>query len=312
MTVTIDAAIQQKAYEQFQGDPAMAVSINPKTGEVMALVSTPAYDPNEFVYGISDRRWTELNEDPNRPLLNRFYAALVPGSTFKPITAAIGMDAGKLDPNENKGYVGLSWQKDASWGEYMVTTLTDYGSEVNLQNALVYSDNIYFARAALDIGADTMIEGMRRAGFEEELPFDIGAQVSTFGTDSKISSEIQLADTGYGQGELLVNPIHLASIYSAFVNEEYDSSGTADGGRTASRVLEKDVLRRRRQNRFRVILCRLLRIRLELEQAEESREFPCLERPEQPRQKEVRRMQELLNMDGLHVKRQRGKSGRCL
>ena len=71
-------------------------------------------------------------------------------------------------------------------------------------------------------------------------------------------------------------------------------------------------LRRRRQNRFRVILCRLLRIRLELEQAEESREFPCLERPEQPRQKEVRRMQELLNMDGLHVKRQMGKSGRCL
>ena len=73
----------------------------------------------------------------------------------------------------------------------MVTTLTDYGSEVNLQNALVYSDNIYFARAALDIGADAMIEGMRRAGFEEELPFDVGAQVSTFGTDSKIASEIQ-------------------------------------------------------------------------------------------------------------------------
>ena len=157
MTVTIDAATQQKAYEQFQGDAAMAVSINPKTGEVMALVSTPAYDPNEFVYGIPIEM-DRINEDPNRPLLNRFYAALVPGSTFKPITAAIGMDAGKLDPNENKGYVGLSWQKDASWGEYMVTTLTDYGSEVNLQNALVYSDNIYFARAALDIGADTMIE----------------------------------------------------------------------------------------------------------------------------------------------------------
>ncbi len=219
VTVTIDASIQQNAYQQFQEDPAVAVSINPKTGEVLALVSTPAYDPNEFVYGISDRRWKELNEDKNRPLLNRFYAALVPGSTFKPITAAIGMDAGRLDPNENKGYVGLSWQKDASWGDYMVTTLTDYGSEVNLQNALVYSDNIYFARAALDIGADAMIEGMRRAGFEEELPFDVGAQVSTFGTDSKIASEIQLADTGYGQGELLVNPIHLASIYSAFVNE---------------------------------------------------------------------------------------------
>lgn len=219
VTVTIDASIQQNAYQQFQEDPAVAVSINPKTGEVLALVSTPAYDPNEFVYGISDRRWKELNEDKNRPLLNRFYAALVPGSTFKPITAAIGMDAGRLDPNENKGYEGLSWQKDASWGDYMVTTLTDYGSEVNLQNALVYSDNIYFARVALDIGADAMIEGMRRAGFEEELPFDVGAQVSTFGTDSKIASEIQLADTGYGQGELLVNPIHLASIYSAFVNE---------------------------------------------------------------------------------------------
>ncbi len=62
------------------------------------------------------------------------------------LVGAIGVDSNSLDPNANLGDVGLSWQKDASWGNYFVTTLTAYGDQVTLQNALVYSDNIYFAR----------------------------------------------------------------------------------------------------------------------------------------------------------------------
>lgn len=64
-----------------------------------------------------------MSEDPDADIQNTW----VPGSTFKGITAAIGVDSGKLDPAANMGYVGLSWQKDESWGDYHVTTLTDYG-----------------------------------------------------------------------------------------------------------------------------------------------------------------------------------------
>ena len=217
--VTIDAEVQKTAYDQFAQDPGTAAAMNPKTGEVLALVSTPGYDPNEFVLGMSDARWNALNEDASNPLMNRFVNTWVPGSTFKGITAAVGVDAGIINPDENLGYVGLSWQKDASWGDYHVTTLTDYGETVNLVNAMTYSDNIYFAREALKIGADTMKEKLKSFGFEEELPFDLTMQASTFDDDGKIDSEIQLADTGYGQGQVLVNPLHLLSMYSMFVND---------------------------------------------------------------------------------------------
>ena len=217
--VTIDAEVQKTAYDQFAQDPGTAAAMNPKTGEVLALVSTPGYDPNEFVLGMSDARWNALNEDASNPLMNRFVNTWVPGSTFKGITAAVGVDAGIINPDENLGYVGLSWQKDASWGDYHVTTLTDYGETVNLVNAMTYSDNIYFAREALKIGADTMEEKLKSFGFEEELPFDLTMQASTFDDDGKIDSEIQLADTGYGQGQVLGNPLHLLSMYSMFVND---------------------------------------------------------------------------------------------
>lgn len=218
---TIDASVQQSAYEQFAADPAVAAAMDPTTGKMLALVSTPGYDPNEFIMGLSDARWKNLNEDPNKPLMNRFETTWVPGSTFKAITAAIGVESGKLDPNANFGDVGLSWQKDAGWGDYYVTTLTPYGSEVNLTNAMTYSDNIYFARVSLEIGAKTQVEWFRKMGFKEEMDFPVYLGASSYDSDDsdgEIASEIQLADTGYGQGELLVNPVHLLSMYSMFVN----------------------------------------------------------------------------------------------
>ena len=217
--ITIDASLQQTAYEQFSSDNGTAVAMNPKTGEVLALVSAPGYDPNEFIMGMSDRRWEELNNSENRPLTNRFAASWVPGSTFKALTAVIGVDSGKIDPQENFGYEGLSWQEDSSWGDYHVTTLTDYGDQVNLENALVYSDNIYFAKAALKIGADTLIDRFKAMGFDEEIPFELSLTSSTYDDDDNIDSDIQLADTGYGQGQLLVNPVHMLSLYSLFVND---------------------------------------------------------------------------------------------
>ena len=250
--LTIDASLQIALYEQFQEDKSCSVAMNPYTGEVLALVSTPSYDNNDFIMGLSSEQWTALNDDEDKPMYNRFRQVWCPGSTFKPVTAAVGLESGAIDPNEDYGNVGLSWQKDASWGPYYVTTLHAY-EPVILENALIYSDNIYFAKAALKIGYEEMESSLTQLGFNAELPFEIKMAKSQYSNSESIETEIQLADSGYGQGQVLVNPLHLACIYSAFCNEgniikpylvyqnevsaEYWISG-AFSSETASRVLE--------------------------------------------------------------------------
>lgn len=250
--LTIDASLQIALYEQFQEDKSCSVAMNSYTGEVLALVSTPSYDNNDFIMGLSSEQWTALNDDEDKPMYNRFRQVWCPGSTFKPVTAAVGLESGAIDPNEDYGNVGLSWQKDASWGSYYVTTLHAY-EPVILENALIYSDNIYFAKAALKIGYEEMESSLTQLGFNAELPFEIKMAKSQYSNSESIETEIQLADSGYGQGQVLVNPLHLACIYSAFCNEgniikpylvyqnevsaEYWISG-AFSSETASRVLE--------------------------------------------------------------------------
>lgn len=192
--------------------------MNPYTGEVLALVSTPSYDNNDFVRGMDNSQWSALNENEDRPLYNRFRQTWCPGSTFKPVIAAIGLKVGAFTANDDFGNEGLAWQKDSSWGDYTVTTLHDY-EPVILKNALIYSDNIYFAKAALKIGADQLMQSLNQIGFNQELPFDIKMSESQYSNMDKIETEIQLADSGYGQGQILVNPLHLASIYTAFLND---------------------------------------------------------------------------------------------
>ena len=216
--LTIDADLQRSLYAQFKEDKSCSVAMNPYTGEVLALVSTPSYDNNDFIMGLSNEQWTALNEDENKPMYNRFRQVWCPGSTFKPIIAAIGLESGAIDPMEEYGNEGLSWQKDSSWGSYYVTTLHTY-EPVILENALIYSDNIYFAKAALKIGAEKMERSLTELGFNEEIPFDIKMAKSQYSNTENIETEIQLADSGYGQGQVLVNPLHMACIYSAFCNE---------------------------------------------------------------------------------------------
>ena len=250
--LTIDASLQIALYEQFQEDKSCSVAMNPYTGEVLALVSTPSYDNNDFIMGLSSEQWIALNDDEDKPMYNRFRQVWCPGSTFKPVTAAVGLESGAIDPNEDYGNVGLSWQKDASWGSYYVTTLHAY-EPVILENALIYSDNIYFAKAALKIGSEEMESSLTGLGFNEELPFEIKMAESQYSNSEGIETEIQLADSGYGQGQVLVNPLHMACIYSAFCNEGnvikpylvYQKDAVAEywipgafSNETASRVLE--------------------------------------------------------------------------
>lgn len=216
--LTIDIQWQQKLYDAYKEDKSCSVVMNPKSGEVLALVSTPSFNSMDFVLGISQTKWDELNNNPDKPMYNRVRETWAPGSSFKPVTGAVGLTTGAFTAEEDFGASGLSWQKDESWGNYKVTTLHEYNGAV-LKNALIYSDNIYFAKAALKIGADTFAKQLDKLGFGQDIPFDIGMTSSQYSNGDTFETEVQLADSGYGQGQVLVNPLHLACIYSAFFNE---------------------------------------------------------------------------------------------
>ena len=215
--LTIDSSLQAELYRNFKEDKSCSVAMNPYTGEVLALVSTPSYDNNDFILGMSQERWDALNSDERNPLLNRFRQKFAPGSSFKPFTGAIGLAAGTLDPDRDYGAEGLSWQKDQSWGNYYVTTLHNT-DPANLEHAMVLSDNIYFAKAALEIGYGPFASALDRLGFNRDLPFEIAVAKSQYSNTDAIETEIQLADSGYGQGQILMNPVHLASLYTMFLN----------------------------------------------------------------------------------------------
>ena len=216
ITLTIDIDLQQSLYNEYQNDKSASVALNPKTGEILALVSTPSYSNNDFVLGLSTDKWNALNNDSNQPMMSRYKQTYTPGSTMKPITAAIGLETKTIDPDKDLGAKD-KWQKDSSWGSYYVTTL-HAPSPNNLKNAITYSDNVYFARSALNIGKDNLFKYYKNLKIGEKIPFELSLNRSQYINKNQKANDQLIGDSGYGQGQILMNPLQLASIYSAFVN----------------------------------------------------------------------------------------------
>ncbi|WP_243385470.1 penicillin-binding transpeptidase domain-containing protein [Bacillus kexueae] len=199
--LTVDVTVQQQLANQLASTVGTAVAFDPQTGETLALVSSPTYDPNRIDTGIS-------TDERNA----RFNKAYSPGSTIKPIIAAIGLQEGAMKADEAFTIEGEKWRH--------VTRHSTAVSKVSLKEALIYSDNIYFAQVAEKIGAEALTEGLKAFGFEEEM-----GEIFTFPTTNSsisnngIQSDALLLDTGYGQGELLISPIQLAIMYTAFAND---------------------------------------------------------------------------------------------
>lgn len=215
--LTIDATMQVKLYDQLKEEQGFFVVMNPKTGEILALVSTPSYDPNKFILGLTSDEWTEMSTGEGKPMYSKFLGTWCPGSTMKPLTGAIGLTTETLSVDDEFNYTGLAWKRD-NWTDHEITTLTAYGAKKNLRNALIYSDNIYFAQATLQIGEEVFTDGLDKLMFNQDIGFVLSTSKSQYSNTEKIVSEAKIADSGYGQGQVLVNPIHMASIYSAFAN----------------------------------------------------------------------------------------------
>ena len=211
--LTIDSKLQHFIYDTYNGDKGASVLMNYKTGEILALVSFPSFNSNQFSLGFSSAEWKKMENDENKPLFNRFTTTYTPGSSIKPIVGACGLEGGYFTADEDFGTSGYRWQPDKSWKDLYITTTETYTGKANLQNALIYSDNIYFAKAGLKIGQKNMTAGFNKFGFNEKIKVGFDLTESSFGT---LNSDKLLAQTTYGQGELMVNPVHMAMMYSVF------------------------------------------------------------------------------------------------
>lgn len=216
--LTIDAKAQKIAFDSLKNQAGSTVVTEPTTGDLLVLASSPSFDPNKMTNGISQEDYDAYQNNKDLPFISRFATGYAPGSTFKTITAAIGLDNGTINPETVLSINGLKWQKDSSWGDYFVTRVSDVAS-VNLRNALVYSDNSYMAQQTLAMGEDKFRAGLEKFIFGEELDLPIAMNPAQISNDKSFNSEILLADTGYGQGELLINPIQQAAMYSVFANQ---------------------------------------------------------------------------------------------
>ncbi|MDR5659470.1 penicillin-binding transpeptidase domain-containing protein [Serpentinicella sp. ANB-PHB4] len=215
--LSIDINIQQTLSNTLKDELAAGVVMNPTSGEVLALVSEPAYDLNLRYLGLPDPRAVEL-DDTSIFFERRFQNTYSPGSIFKPFTAVMAIEENTLVPEEIISINDRRWQPDESWGDYHITRVNNSVNEINLNKAMLYSDNIYFAKQALELGASNVEKWAEIFGFGETLPFEFPVYTSSM-SNTGLNSEVLLADTGYGQGQVQVSPVHITTMYSIFLNE---------------------------------------------------------------------------------------------
>lgn len=216
--LAIDPKLQEEVYSQMDKQKGASIAMDPKTGEVLAMVSSPSYDSNTLVTYKTRSIAKAWEESKNAEFDNRANNTYSPGSTMKLITAAIGLDNKAINPDEKMDIKGLNWQNGSSWGDYNVSRVKDAGA-VNLYEAVKFSDNIYFADKAIKIGSEKFIEGSKKFGIGEDLAFEYPMPKSQISNNGELKEEILLADTGYGQGQVLTTPLNITMAYSALGND---------------------------------------------------------------------------------------------
>jgi len=214
----LDPKVQQAAVAALGGRRGAIVALDPKTGRILASVSIPSYDPNALVDAQQqDVAWQQLNENKDKPLLNRAAQGLYPpGSTMKIVTAAAALESG-FDPNQQIR-VDDPYQADKSWGDYFVRSAV--GAHGNFDMALAFqrSENIYFAKVGLTIGGAKLAEYAKKFGLGHAPALDLAAAKGQVSNTGSLDRPTLVADTSYGQGELLVSPLQMALVAATIGN----------------------------------------------------------------------------------------------
>lgn len=218
IVLTIDKELQEIIYSEMEDDSGSSVAMDPANGDMLATVSYPSPSPYDFMFGISQNDLEELQEDDENPLIGKFNRTTSPGSTQKILSALVALNTDGFDRDATREITGKSWQQDDSWGGYSVNRYHVEDGAFDLDRAITSSDNIYFAQTMLEIGGERFTEGMHALGIGAEYDTDYPIYTSQVANEEPIENEVLLADSAYGQGELLISPIQITSIYAGVIN----------------------------------------------------------------------------------------------
>ncbi len=221
LQLTLDLDLQTVAELAMEGRRGAVVALDPRNGEVLAMVSRPAFDPNLFTRRISKSDWKELTDNPDNPLMNRaIQAQFAPGSTFKPIVSIAGLETGTLEPEKTVVCPGGA----TFYGHYF--KCDEVHGTVDLHRAIVHSCDTFFFTVGNHIGIDRIAEYAELAGIGKKTGIDLPNEKDGLMPSPHWKLRVQrekwyageTISVAIGQGAVMVTPIQLASALGGLVS----------------------------------------------------------------------------------------------
>ncbi len=219
LKTTLDLDIQAVAELSLQNNRGAVVALDPRSGEILAMVSRPTYDLNKFTGRISRADWNEISNNPAKPLLNRaIQAQLAPGSTFKPLMAIAGLESGVVDDETDFHCPGGA----SFYGHYFACHLKHGHGDITLHRAISQSCDVYFYNVGNRLGIDRIAHYAEMAGIGHKTGIDLPGE--TQGTMPSTKWKMRLArqkwyagetiSVAIGQGAVTVSPLQIAAALS--------------------------------------------------------------------------------------------------
>ncbi len=220
--LSLDAAAQKAAYDALGGLKGAVVAIEPKTGRILALVSTPGFDTNLLATHDADAAnatYDQLVDDPTKPLSNRAIAGDLnpPGSTFKLVVAAAAFESGEYSPDSvlpnpvSYTLPGSSSRVSNAWGG-----TCGPGETVSIAEAIRLSCNIPMAELAVELGDDAVREMAEKFGYNRSFEIPLASTASSY---PRALDDAQTALSGFGQGQVTATPLQIAMISAGIANQ---------------------------------------------------------------------------------------------
>lgn len=222
-TLSLDAELQAASERAFAGRAGSAVVLDPETGEILAMTSTPAYDPNEFTTGIDPKLWGALANDPETPLMNRvIQGQYAPGSTFKIIAAVAALEEGVITPSTTfycPGYLRV-------YNKVRHCNVPGGHGVVNIRRALAMSCNVFFYQVGIRLEIERLSMWAKRLGLGAATGIDLPHEARGLMPSPEWKLRVQKApwypgetvSVAIGQGQVSATPLQMARVVAAIAN----------------------------------------------------------------------------------------------
>ncbi|MFF1697440.1 peptidoglycan D,D-transpeptidase FtsI family protein [Streptomyces sp. NPDC058257] len=217
VVTTIDPAVQKAAYKSLGDTKGAAVAVDPKTGKILGMVSTPSYDPSDISGSTDSKEWASLLKDEEKPMVNRaLRQPLPPGSTFKLVVAAAALEDGLYGSADTKTDSPNPYMLPGSTQPLRNESASAPCEDATIRTALQYSCNNVFGKMAVDLGQDKVKAMAEKMGFNtDKLDVPVRASESVYPSDM---DKAQTALTGIGQFDVTATPLQMSMVSGAIAN----------------------------------------------------------------------------------------------